>query len=148
MLLHVQVSFNCLLMDCMAALGQWEGVLAAAEALQRLVPIAQQAPVAAWKAAALAHSSSRVLEGMNWLQAEFSMPEVKVRGMLTESRGLQTGCTSGYQDRLLVWKPLSLDPFDGLYGWFDLAARQLELLHVDGFFWGPGSLAAEDTCTA
>jgi hypothetical protein len=64
----------------MAAVGNWEGVLVAAEALQRVVPIAQQAPVAAWKAAALAHSSSRVLEGMNRLQAEFSIPEVKVGG--------------------------------------------------------------------
>ncbi len=55
----MQVSLNCLLLDCLACAGKWRQALAHCETVQRLLPKAGLKEVAAWRAAALAHIGHR-----------------------------------------------------------------------------------------
>jgi hypothetical protein len=86
----LQVSCNVLLLECMAAAGQWDAARRHVEALQRCLPLKASGPAAAaaeqvagWRASCLVRASltatPRVGEDMNRLLAELSTPRAKVR---------------------------------------------------------------------
>jgi hypothetical protein len=75
-----QATFNCLLLDCLAAASRWGDALAHCRGLRRAAPqLLRDRTVAARAAAALARAGDgRVAEEVARLQADIVLPEVKV----------------------------------------------------------------------
>lgn len=83
----MQVSCNILLLECLAAAGQWPAARQHVDSLQRSMPLKSHGPataaavaVAGWRATCLARAppSKRIMEDMNRLLSELGTPQAKV----------------------------------------------------------------------